>query len=634
MYEPKFTPPATAGTNPPEVLSGSVEESVATSSTVAKSGLAGRLAVGGLVAVLGLGGAYAARSAMNGPAGPASSDEAVTLFFEALDNDDLVGLVEVIHPAERESIAEPMFAMLDHSKRLEIMAETADGAPPMIDFEVDGLTYSVEATGPRLHYVTTTGGTVTTPDDVAFPAGPLFDRFDIDVEDSVGDSVTTEDLGENPMKMAVVEEDGSWYVSVWYSVAEDARREAEKAFPGVGSGPAPVGAASPDAVLEDMLKAMADLDAEGVLTLLDPEEAGALYDYHSLYMGPINEGLAEMEAEAEAADAEWSLDSIDFEAVESNGRQIARFVSMEASFSVTEWDGTVISGSIKMSDGCAVVAVAEETIDSCEAETDERAAEIKRIQDGLLEIADLSSVTLDAFDRLSAVETGFTVVERNGRWYLSLMPTVLESVNDHLAVLQPEDLVAMGTDIEELIEDQERVGEELVDLLLGSDFELLAGGVNPIIPLGEPASNNFVPVSPPITIEPDDLVDSDDDWDWDTPELGELEDLLVPNDGAFALSSDNTYLSWEIDMTQTPAYVRGAYVFGENDSLEVLEFAGPIDPGLFDENSWNLTDIDGVVVAEHEFFGQQVAFVGNYVVWSVGTSDDTQMFFDQIVALQ
>ena len=189
----------------------------------------------------------------------------------------------------------------------------------------------------------------------------------------------------------------------------------------------------------------------------------------------------------------------------------------------------------------------------------------------------------------------------------------------------------MGTDIEELVADQERVGEELIDLLLGSDFELLAEGVNPMFPGS--ASDNFIEISPEITIEPDDS-DATDDWDWDTPELGDLEDLLVPNDGAFALDQDSTYLSWEVDMTQAPAYVRGAYVFGETDSLEVLEFAGPVDPALLDGEYWNLTDVNGVTVASHEFFGQQIAFVSNYVVWSVGTSDDTQMVFDQIVALK
>jgi hypothetical protein len=634
MNQPHFTSPAAADPGTPQFLVGSTQESISTSSRVKKSGLAGRLGVGGLVAALAVGALFASRSALQGPAGPASSAEAVTQFFAALDNDDLVGLAEVVHPRERESIAQPLFDMVDHGKRLEVVSADTDMSQlNFIDFQVDGLTYSVEQTGPRLHYVTTTGGTVTVPDDPAFPAGPLLDRFDIDGAEIDG-GVTTTDLGDQPMRMAVIEDDGSWYVSLWYSAAERARRDAGMAFPGVGTGPDPVGSATPDGVMEDLMAAAFDLDADRVLTLLDPVEAAALYDYSPMFMADVQTSLDEVRTQAAVGGFDWDLDSIDFVSAEANGRQLVNFNSMAASFSV-ESQGTTASGSITIDGGCSVITIDDEPMNSCDTQTGQQAAELERLGDELLAIAGLSDTTMNTFDKLTQVDRGITVVERDGRWYLSLMPTILETVNDHMAVLEPADLVSVGIDIEELVDDQDRVGEELVDLLLTADVGSLGSNLGPMNDfgsmLGTSSNQQFVPVVPVIddpsvanTVEPE----------WTPFELGAIESVLVPHESAFPVDYDESYMAWEIDGAAAPAFVAGAYVVGRSESIEVLEFEAPVDPGLLDASTWSLEEFDGVVVATNRNFGEKSAFVGNYVVWSLSGASSDGIFVSQVTALK
>jgi hypothetical protein len=629
MNEPHFTPPATANFGTPELLIDSTEESVTTSSTIRKSGMSGRLAVGGLVAALAVGGLFASRSALTGPAGPASSDEAVTQFFAALDNDDMLGLAEVLHPAERQSIAQPIFDMVDHGKRLGVVSADTDLAKmSFIDFEVDGLTYSVEATSPRLHYVTTTGGTLSTPNDPTFPTGSLFERFDLNL--GRGDSgVNSTDLGNEPMKMAVVEDDGSWYVSLWYSAAEDARRDAGKVFPGLGAGPAPVGSATPDAVLEDMMTATFDLDADGMLTLMDPEEAAALYDYSPLFMNTLQESLDEAKNQADAIGLDWNLDSIDFTAVEANGRQLVSFNSMKASFSI-ESESVSMGGSITTEGECAVITIDDDTVNTCDSQTDEQAEEFTRLRDELVGIADLSDLTMSAFDKLSAVERGVTVVERDGRWFLSVMPTMLETMNDHMAVLDPGDLVAMGTDIEELVDDQERVGEELIDLFLTIDVDAVGSDLGDVgdlgALLGTAGAGSFVPLPSGST--------SVEESDWSMFDLGGIEEVLVPHESAFQVAQDETYISWQIDLADAPEYVNGAYLFDELETIEVAEFAAPVDPALLDSSSWSLEQVDDVVIAINIYSGERYAFVGNYVVWSTDGGAADGLFVSQVVALK
>jgi hypothetical protein len=83
--------------------------------------------------------------------------------------------------------------------------------------------------------------------------------------------------------LAVVVEDGRSYVSLWYTVAEMARRSS-----GLGPPPAPLLAPrpsdTPDGVGAALLDAVATDDVEAALALVDPVEGAAVYDYSGLYL--------------------------------------------------------------------------------------------------------------------------------------------------------------------------------------------------------------------------------------------------------------------------------------------------------------------------------------------------------------
>ncbi len=637
MNEPNSYLPGEYPTSPPEFI---FDEPAAVSSTteVATSGIGGRIALGVMAIGLVAAGGFAARAALAPPAGPSSSDEAITQFFAALDNDDLVGMAELVHPAERESIADPMFTMLEHVQRLEIVA--AEGTDPeavtFTDTQVEGLTYTIEETGARLHYVTTTGGTVTTPNDSSMPGGALFDRFDIDFPE-VDSGTSVVDLGDDPVKMAVVEDDGSWYVSLWYSVAEDTRRNEGMLFSELGSGPAPVGAASPDAVMEDMMQAMSDLNPRGVLTLLDPREAAVLYDYSSLYLSDIDDAMDEARAEADAEGISWTLDAVDFDAKEVNGRQVVTLSTMAMSIEY-EQDGQSETASVELVDGCTIVTVASETTDSCEQAQATQTEEFEQLSQQGLDILGLSDVTLNAFEKLGNVETGLTVIERDGRWYLSLVPTALEAVNDHLAVLEPEDLVAMGTDIEEIYEDSDRVLEEMVDLISETDWDSLEGNEGGAVALGEllgelsgtTSGETFEDVSP--TIGDDDVFGDPDSDPFAEAELGPLVDVIENPDMWFAIDYDFSYLSWEAWALETPPYVAGGYTTGDG-FIELLQFESPVDPSSLDPDAWTLEVNGDITTATSTAGGTVFAFVGDYVVWHGGDEASMAMAADQIARL-
>ena len=631
LYEPKFNspsqaPPAAARSGPPQYLLNNVEQSVSTTSTVKTSNKGSRLAVGGLVAAMAVGGAFAARTAMTGPAGPSNSDEAVTQVFQALDDDDFVGVAELIHPAERESLAQPIFEMIDNYARLEIIASSVDtSSSSFTDIEVDGLTYSVEATGPRLHWVTTTGGTITSNANFEPPVGSLMDRLGIETP-AVEPELVTEDLAADPVSFAVVEVDGSWYVSLWYTVAETARRDADMAFPGLGNGPVPVGAETPDAVMEDMVRRMVEFDGEGLMTLLDPQEAAALYDYSPLFLDDMRTALAEVKTMLDDEGVEWTLDSVDFEANEQNGRQIVSFKSMAMTF---DFQGE--TGTIAFKDGCMTADFQGEFIDSCDA--DNEYGELSSgVTDELKELLDFSEESLAAFRKLDAVDVGLTVVERDGRWYLSAMPTVLGTVNDHLAVVDSDDLFAMYTDFEELGEDPDRLLNGLNDLSGG-----MVPDLDSMLGLGDPAQVRFESVADEIGSSP-----SADDGDWEVtvnedPDLyadSEIEGLL-PGYFFFDTPADRTNLSAAGDLSDAPAVVAAKFLYGEDlGSIEVVQFERPVNPAVLTVRGWSLQELRGVTYATNDGWSSSYAFVNEFVIWAGNDAESVDMLMAQVDLLR
>ncbi|NNF55579.1 MAG: hypothetical protein HKN03_14185 [Acidimicrobiales bacterium] len=619
-----------------------------------KSGKAGRFAVAGLLGALAIGGGVAATAALRAPEGPASSEEAVELFFAALDNEDLVGVAEVMHPGERESLAQPMFDMAGHMRRLEILGADADpAAASFLDIQVDGVTYSVEALDPGLHYVTTTGGTISAPNNPQTPMGALWDRFDIEMPEA-DTTRTIADMADEPMKMAVVEVDGSWYVSLYYSGAEAARRDAKKLFPGLGNGPDPVGAATPDAVMEDMILAISDLDATGMLTLMDPSEAAVLYDYSPLFLPELQEGMDDAAAAAQLSDVEWSVDLVDFVANEVNGRQVVSLNEIKVSIEVGagELSSTPVSGSFTIAGGCTTIIFDGETTQSCASDTSPEAEAARELFDRLLEVADLSDTTVRAFERMAAVDLGVTVVERDGRWYMSAMPTYLETINDLMTVLEPADLVAMGTDIEEIVDRQDEIGEEILDVLMDTDWEAFGNAerLAELEGLFGQLNNNGSP-----TLDfgdgsfgdgSDDAAMTDEEWQQflDELEAGGAEPgtnpfggedafagVLAPSiEGSFDVDADGTYLAWFGDMTAAPGFEAAAFAYSGDASVEIIRFSAPVDPAAVLSSDFTIELVDGTTQATDQF-GNTFAFVENYVIWGETTSAEGEAVFNEQV---
>ncbi len=384
--------------------------------------IVGRLGLIAAALAIAGGGAFAVKTALSDPAGPDSPEEAVSQLFEAVDNDDLFGITDVLLPSERESLIEPSLGFLKQLQRLELVDTDLDPeAQSEFDFTVADLEVSTTAIGDGVARARIIGGTISVEGNSAdLPIGDV-------ITDELNQVTPTGllfeqivDFGEDDLSLVLVEEDGSWYVSLWYSVAEAAREEAGKAAPDFGNGLTPIGADSPEGAVESLVARMVDLDVEGSIGMLDPAEFRALYDYAPLFLGDARDGVEEIRQQADDSGVAWSLDRLDLSSSDGSGRMV---VTIDGGAASAQFDGE--SFSIDVTDGC---------ITALGPDVDEQFCEGDAID------PELEDFGLDFFSELSFDAGGVTVVERDGRWFVSGMPTIIGFYTDLLAEMEPSDI--------------------------------------------------------------------------------------------------------------------------------------------------------------------------------------------------
>lgn len=583
-------PPAFSDPTQPQLLQDtSFDGATVHDQAEKKSSIAGRVGlVAAALAVAG-GGAFAVTRALAEPAGAETADEAVTQLFEAVENDDLIGLTEAMLPSEREAVIDPMIDLFSELERLEILDEDVDlesradeAGSDGIDFSVSGLDYTTTVVGEGVVNVQLTGGIVSVTGDVSDL--PFGDRATAEIgEENMSESLDEEivNFAEEPdAQFTVVEEDGSWYISLWYSVAEAAREEAGEPVPAFGAGVAPVGGDTPEDALRVMMEAAVDLDAEGVIAAMDPAEFRALHDYAPLFLGDADEAAAEFRQMLNDEGVTYSLDRLDLSSADVRGRTV---VSVDG-FAVSAFaEGE--SFSLDYDGNCFTVILGSEIDETC--------------LDGLRDELAGEDIPEAYLDLVTDSNSGVTVVERDGQWFVSGLPTIIGAYTDLLASLEPQDIDDLTDFFSSSFEDAFELGFD--------GFDELNGGSND--PFGEFEEDPFFEEAED-AIEEDPFVEEGEDGydpfsdeegfdDGDVVELdvSVADAALYPSDWFLeAIAPDGAYFANYIGIPAV-TYTRG---YAEDDfgtwiEVERLDVsADAINAEMMQQSLYELVEVEGL----------------------------------------
>lgn len=392
-------------------------------------------AVAGVAALLAAGTFAVVQITGNDSAGGAASPQEVgTLLVESLDSADVLGVIDLLLPGERETMREPMIEMFDNMRRLGVLADDAS-LSGIGGFELDFADIQVVAEPTNvddISNVAVSGSVTASIDGSKVPIGDLI------IDDLLGGErpdmsmdASTEEFDD--LRFTAVEQDGRWYMSLFHSVAERAR----------GDRPIPAepitarGADTPEGAVDALLTAVQDKQLGVALGLLDPTEFEAVQRYAPLFLADAQQALDD-------AGIVWSITDRAYTVDGSGNRRAVTIDSLAFQASI-DGQGEI---DLRYADDCLTATFDGETVESCLGEPADMT--------GMLDDAGISD-TESYQDMLDAFTSAFegsqqvgsiAVHEVDGEWYVSPMRTGFDAMNAFLGELEREELTAMIDSVE------------------------------------------------------------------------------------------------------------------------------------------------------------------------------------------
>ena len=428
MYTP-LSPPQPAG--PPQFDSQVfVPQQGEPTATVVPAGTQGTRSkgkmVGGLIAVValvGAGGFAVSKIVAGNDGGAASPTEVGTRLMDALAAEDALGVVDLLLPGERDMMRQPLIDIVDNLKRLEIVDSTASlDKVGGLDIAFDGV--QVEPTATNVDDVSDIRITATGTASVNGEAVPIGNLL---IDEAFGGDRPTLDSAPKgsdiDWKLATVKDGGRWYLSAFYSIAENARTGGDD-IPVAAL--VPRGADTPEGAVQAIFDAVHDLDLEALIADLNPHEAGALQRYAPMFIDDAQKSIDDLNIKIDFSNVKYSV----------SGDGDRRIVAVDGfSMKADAGDGEV---TVESKGDCVVMTTKDTTTDTCTGGNSIDTALGSLGLDDNGDIKALVKTVQDAFSDMGP--TGITVQKVNGKWFVSPIGTVADILLAELAALDKGEL--------------------------------------------------------------------------------------------------------------------------------------------------------------------------------------------------
>jgi hypothetical protein len=380
--------------------------------------------------------AFVASSGTDGETDPTS---AVQALLDAATRNDAIGVLEALPPDEREAFRDTLPDIVSELQRLGVLTPMSLSDVPGVHVELQGVRLQTEQLFSEVGRVVMTDGQLVVTPQPGFPLPDrtralLEDDFHANVDPSTG--AHTIDLSTIRPTFVAVNDSGGWHASLLYTLAEAIRGDGSGPLPRFNGGPVGTGSATPEDAVRDLFTAAVNLDANRAVTLANPAEDRALYDYASLFLPEAQRRAQAIETDEPFA---MSIKQLDLDV-----------------------DGTGSMREVRVRDAHAVISDGDQQVDEsyaggCLTTTQQTVGDEGSVPssttrcDGHLDPAPATAPAdptrldrITGWQQLGRAFPTFVVQERNGRWFISPVRTVLTTVDEGLHQLQPSDVATLS----------------------------------------------------------------------------------------------------------------------------------------------------------------------------------------------
>ncbi|HEY5881107.1 MAG TPA: proline-rich domain-containing protein [Nakamurella sp.] len=370
--------------------------------------------------------------------GESTPQESVTALFSTLSNSDPIGLADQLDPAEAALFTDLNTDIITELKRLEVLSPQAS-ADTMTGTKitVKDLTFAGdnEVINDHLQIVKLTGGTITVesnPTDLPL-SDKIKDAFGSELDQVQPQSETVniaEEVADNdgePFRIATVKRGDQWYVSFFYSVADNATHAAGLPNPTAADAIAAQGSDSPEAAVDKLIDAATTGDLTTVIAVTPPDEMGALHDYGKLLLQQADAGSLE----GDMQDLGFTIDDVTWDVSDVTG---GKKVSIKSATITAEGQTITIerdpaAGSLTVSaPGQPAVTIDDDTIETYIAQ--------------YADTSDLDPQAIEIIKRefKQIIGLGLVTVQVDGQWYVSPVRSFGDVFTSLLKGLEPADV--------------------------------------------------------------------------------------------------------------------------------------------------------------------------------------------------
>ncbi len=370
--------------------------------------------------------------------GQSTPQASVTALFSTLSNSDPIGLADQLDPAEASLFTDLNSDIITELKRLDVLSSDAS-ADTMTGTKitVKDLTFAGdnEVINDHLQIVKLTGGTITiesSPTDLPL-SDKIKDAFGSEIDQAQPQSQTVniaDEVAKNdgdPVRIATVKRGDQWYVSLFYSIADNATHAAGLPNPTAADAIAAQGSDSPEDAVNKLIDAATTGDLETVIAVTPPDEMGALHDYGQLLLDQADTGSFSDDVQ----DLGFTIDDVTWDVSDVTGGKKVSIKSLqitaEGQTATIERDPS--AGTLTISaPGQAAVTIDDDTIDTYIAQ--------------YADTSDLDPQAVEIIKRefKQVIGLGLVTVQVDGKWYVSPVRSFGDVFVSVLKGLEPADI--------------------------------------------------------------------------------------------------------------------------------------------------------------------------------------------------
>lgn len=396
-----------------------------------------------VVVVAGCVGTYAAVQLTSGSGGGTSPRAAVQGLADDLGKGDLVGVLDDLPPGERSAYVTPVMDTVKELQRNGVVRPDANLKKIRgVQFSTSGLTFGATTTiNDHVQVVEVTGGTLHVSADAA--KLPLTQRFltATHLPASGSRTDTTVDLARenakagHPLRIAAQLSGGSWYPSLFYTVADNAATDAHLSAPTPAQRIPDSGASSPDDAVRTAVTALLAGKVSQAIAVTSPDELGVLHDYGKLIVD-----------NARYSPAPVTVRKIGFKDTPVSGGTRVSVTSVDL---LEHSDGADHEISVSINGSCIDMTMAGDSQHMC----------LDQIMQGLAGFGSpgnaggvtspsgfaITPAQATAFKHLFSglTDNGVITTQHGGSWYVNPVRTYASEVPNLLSHLQGDDLFAL-----------------------------------------------------------------------------------------------------------------------------------------------------------------------------------------------